>query len=212
MRTHVIAASAGTRFDEMRAAMKEYGSHSLAHSTLQADMKYHSCQSGYLAYRVINGGQTIAVLGDPVCAPHDLEECLVGFLDIHPGAIFLQISTATARVLQKLGLYINTLGRECWLDLNPAPRSSVEPFTTAGRIYERLRTTRNRCRREGIRIEEMELDEINPSVLVDISREWLKTKRVSSELTFLARPLANEPITQSDSPNVEDLYLQHAPG
>ncbi len=212
MRTNIFATAAGTRYDELRDAMKEYGAHSLAYSTLQPDMKYHSCPSGYLAYRVLHDGQTVAVLGDPVCALHDVEECLVGFLDIHPHAIFLQITLSTAAVLQKLRQYVNIFGKECWLDLNPPSYSRAEVFSLEGSKRERLRTSRNRCRREGIRVEERRLSEVDPAILVDISREWLSTKLVGSELQFLARPLGGKPITQKSTSEGEDFALHEEDG
>ena len=212
MKTNIMTTAALTRYDELRDAMKEHGAHSLAYSTLQTNMKYHSCSSGYLAYRVLRDGQTVAVLGDPVCAFHDLEDCLVGFLDIHPHAIFLQISQTTAGTLQRLGHYVNPFGKECWLDINPPLRSSAETFSVQGPKRERLRTTRNRCRREGIRIKEMQLSEIDAAILVDISREWLSTKLVGTELQFLARPLAGKPITEENTPEGEDFALQEEDG
>jgi hypothetical protein len=77
---------------------------------------------------------------------------------------------------------------------------------------ERLRTTRNRCRREGISVDEVCLSEIDPSILIDISRDWLTTKRVGSELQFLARPLAGRPISENNLPEAHDFTLQDDDG
>ena len=212
MRINSITTLADTRFDQLRAAFREHGSHSLAYATLQSNMRYHSCPSGYLAYRLLGDGHTVAVLGDPVCALSDLEECLVGFLDLHPTALFLQISSSTAHMLEKLDLYVNLFGRECWLDINRPLHTNTSPFSLRGRKMERLRTSRNRCRREGITIGEESLSDIDHAILRDISREWLATKRVGSELQFLARPLTGQPISANHQPVAADFVIQEEDG
>ncbi len=165
--------------------LRKYGSNALAYSTLQPGLEYFFSDDGYIAFsRFGTMRRSVHVLGDPIAG--DKESILRKFIQIHPAALFYQISKETAEILTSLcGYYINMCGLERVID--------VEKFCLDGKQMSDMRRFRNVCQKAGVQVfESVPQDHLN--AIRDISREWLSTKPVANkELNFLARPMVFEP-------------------
>eukprot|EP00775_Hariotina_reticulata_P001702 gene1702-2047_t len=107
----------------------------MAISTFQPGLYYFELPGiGYLAYALMSNGPEFlnilspVVLSDPVCNPGHFEVFAKAFLQQHPTAMFMQVSSTFARVLHaSCGLHINSVGGETELDL--------ATFTFSARVW-----------------------------------------------------------------------------
>ena len=163
--------------DERRSYVRSFGGHSMSTSLLAPGMRYFDVPgSGFVAYRT-EWGATLA-LADPVCAPGRRGAVVDAFLAAHPRAGFVQVSHEVARELAgRNGLYATQLGVETTVEL--------AGWTLAGRAKQVLRTALNAAERRGISVSEGASAEERAAV----SRDWLATRPVDTEIAFLIRPM-----------------------
>lgn len=160
------------------ACLKQFGSHSMAFSTLQPDMSYFDVPGvGYIAY-ARHWGMRFA-LADPVCHPHHRNLMLDRFLAHYPDALFVQVSKAVVDHLHQRHDYYGTqFGSESKVDL--------ANWSTRGAKKQIIRTAVNQARNQGIEIHE---SGFNPDVR-KISEAWIQTRRCkNNEIRFLIRPM-----------------------
>lgn len=160
------------------ACLKQFGSHSMAFSTLQPDMSYFDVPGvGYIAY-ACHWGMRFA-LADPVCHPHHRSLMLDRFLARFPNALFIQVSKPVVDHLHlRYGYYGTQFGSESKVDL--------AGWSTRGAKKQIIRTAINQARNQGIDIHE---SGFNHDVK-KISEAWIQTRRCkNNEIRFLIRPM-----------------------
>ena len=121
------------------------------------------------------------VLGEPVGAPHLIDDVVDSFLREHPRALFFQTSSAFAQRLHvRHGYRTTPIGIERMLD--------VSTWNTRGRRKQSIRSAVNGARNNGIAIaEDNELD------LNTVSPAWWRTRRRRT-LRFLVPPQRHRPL------------------
>ncbi len=183
----------GRRSVEQRLALiKQYGSHSLAYATLQADphgnplLEYFDKDGGFLAFSTAHCfGSRQIVLGEPICSPEATAGIVAAFVEKYPRAVFLQIGETVGRCLERLGLFVNRFGTETILD--------IESFSLKGNKREDIRRLLNRANRGGVEIKQWSDADETPSEAEQVNREWLQNRVVrSSELRFMVRPVVHK--------------------
>jgi len=164
------------RFDYLR----QFGTHCMAYSTLQPDMRYFDMPGvGYVAYRQYCG--TRFALGDPVCAFADIPRIIGEALREHRHTCFVQVREHTAMMLRdEFDLRALHMGVETLLPL--------AEWNLTGKRKQVVRTARNQASERGITVEE---DRWSAREEMDrVSDAWLGTRRVrSKQMSFLVRPL-----------------------
>jgi lysylphosphatidylglycerol synthetase-like protein (DUF2156 family) len=183
MQVTTSTATAGTR-DQIIQFMRKYGEGSLSYSALQDGMEWFvDPELGFVQYETT---ETIihraVVLGDPICADADREKLIARFLEKFPDPIFMHLSIDNAKLLEKLGFYINHMGIETVID--------VQNFTLTGSKKEFLRSQKNRAQKDGVTVAEIGSESgVSAEDLRHISEEWMHRKAVHDhELAFLVRP------------------------
>jgi len=162
------------------AHLVQYGSFSLAYSTLQDGLQYYEAHDGYLAYALYHG--TRFVLADPV-APVSVWPQIVGrFLREHPDACFCQISWQMAQLLVTHGYAINDLGTDFQLH--------IPTYKFTGANKSDIRSADRRLSREGFRIAELPEAAVCWATVRNVSELW-KQRRINKtrETSFLSRPI-----------------------
>ncbi|WP_026075626.1 DUF2156 domain-containing protein [Noviherbaspirillum massiliense] len=175
-----VLGSGATQIETARriACLKQFGSHSMAFSTMQPDMSYFDIPGiGYVAYAKHWGMRF--VLADPVCHPRHRELMLDRFLAEYPGALFVQVSKAVVDHLHhKHGYYGTQFGSESKIDL--------ATWSLRGSKKQIIRTAVNQARNQGIEIRESGFDHD----VKKISQAWIQTRRCkNNEIRFLIRPM-----------------------
>lgn len=168
--------------------LKKYGSFPIAYSAVYDDeMKHFEAEEGFIPY-VDTKAERVA-LGDPLCAPADMNSLIVKFLQQaqadRRSPVVLQCGLETARSFASHGFNANHMGVETNL--------KVATFSTEGKTMTKVRRWINSARNAGIQITEMSMQ--NPETVKDIatvSEEWLKGKINQAELRLLTRPLKLE--------------------
>jgi lysylphosphatidylglycerol synthetase-like protein (DUF2156 family) len=160
--------------------LTQYGSFSLAYSTLQDGLRYFETDIGYLAYAVYSG--TNFVLADPV-APISAWPHLVGrFLREYPESCFCQISRPMAQLLVRHGFAINDLGTDFQL------RIASYDFTGPGK--RNIRNAERKLSEGGFRIAELHETVVNWASVSEISERWKRRSiNRTRETAFLSRPI-----------------------
>lgn len=171
---------------KVRSALRQYGSHPIAFSTLQEGMEYFVHGNGYIAFRGARFAPFFPedkfVLGDPVCPPGEIGDIVSAFTDKYPRSCFCQVfRNETAEALAGRGFYVNKFGIETMLDL--------DGYSFGGKSRQTLRTTRNHARRAGIQVAESTIAEIGMESIGRVSKAWIASKTSNDgEIRFLARP------------------------
>lgn len=170
--------------------LERYGSHSMAYTSLEPDMEYFIVDGlGYIAYISFKHwfwarNERKIVLADPFCNNKNYQNILQLFLEKYPNTIFVQSSKEMVSVLNQLGLQINQFGIETEIPL--------EGFNLKGKHRAKLRQWQNKCKREGVVISELSIDECeNIDEIKALSKQWL-SKKGGDEFSFLVRPLRFE--------------------
>ena len=163
--------------------LKQYGSFTLAYSTLQPGLAHFVADWGYQAYQRI-AGVTIA-MGDPVCDPNRTADLLAAFLETHRKPSFFQVTEPVARFLESRRFYINHLGADMELHL--------PSYDFDGKKKQKLRQAMRRWARqeEGNHheIRELSFREVDIKQVEALSAAWKETRVVRrQELRFLTRP------------------------
>lgn len=158
--------------DYVRACLERYGSGCTTYSTLDPCMERFIVDGlGYIAYRTGGWpGATAFVLSGPVASPAGHRLLIERFLERFPKAAFLQAAEGTARILAEKGFYVNEMGVETEIRL-PC-------YTYRGRKKESLRRMTRRALESGVRVIEVEDPAPCAGRFKEISREWMRTKRI----------------------------------
>ncbi|WP_420475609.1 DUF2156 domain-containing protein [Noviherbaspirillum sp. ST9] len=160
------------------ACLKQFGSHSMAFSTLQPDMSYFDMPGvGYIAY-ASHWGMRFA-LADPVCHPQHRALMLDRFIEKYPNAVFVQVTKPVVDHLHSHYDYYGTqFGSESKIDL--------ATWSLRGAKKQIIRTAINQARNQGIEIRESGFNQD----VKKISEAWIQTRRCkNNEIRFLIRPM-----------------------
>ena len=165
--------------------LHQYASHSLAWSCLQPRMRFFGeANIGLIPYRTWMG--QCVVLGDPLCAPDQMQVLLEPFLQQHRNALFMQIHHRTAVLLKTRGYHATPVGVENEID--------TATFELSGKRKRDLRHYRNKARQGIVTVSEETDCRPLREELDAVSDAWLPMKSwFSRELEFLARPFQLEP-------------------
>jgi len=181
--------------EKLQPYFKKYGDSCIAYSGFQDNLEYFFIPDiGYISYLnfkhlIFSPRGRKIVLANPICAKENIRHLLEKFIEKYPRVMFIQISREVAVILDDIGYSINQFGVETEIN--------IPSYDLKGKTKSSLRQWRNKCLREKVEVEEIDLaqcDEIkNIKVL---SREWLKNKG-GKELFFLNRPFLYEKETDS---------------
>lgn len=162
----------------------------MAYTTLEPTMEYFiEPDIGYISYISYKHwlwarSERKIILSDPVCDSQQYKKIITKFLEKYPNVIFVQSSRAMAEVLSNMGFEVNCFGVET--DIN------LVNFDLKGKQRAKLRQWRNKCEREGVKVNEQEIaDYPSKESIEKLSRDWLK-KKGGKEYNFLVRPLRFE--------------------
>ncbi|HPE58938.1 MAG TPA: DUF2156 domain-containing protein [Thiolinea sp.] len=169
---------------ELMPYLQRYGTGCLAYSTLQQGLSHYLEPGiGYIAYLDFHHwlyaplGRRI-VLADPLCAPDQVQGMLERFIARYQRVVVLQCSAVTGGIMETLGYEVNHFGQIGDLPI---------PFELAGKERAKLRQWRNKCEREGVRVEEVPLSACDMTEISALSAEWIQDKG-DRELLLLTRP------------------------
>jgi phosphatidylglycerol lysyltransferase len=161
-------------------ALRKYGNFALAYSaTFQSGLNYFGSEDGFLAYKQV--GSTAFVLSDPLAPIGDCEALIRRFVGERNDVCFWQASRPVARILEKIGFYVNEMGTETRIDLDrydfDGPRK---------RNFRRALKYAAGC---GYTIAERSVSSLDRKELQTVSERWRQTRGVKNrEMTFLTRP------------------------
>ena len=162
----------------------------MAYTSLEPEMEYFIVDGlGYIAYISFKHwfwarSERKIVLADPFCDVSNYQNLLQLFLEKYPNTVFVQSSKKMAEVLCGLGLQVNQFGIETEIP--------IAGFSLKGKHRAKLRQWQNKCKREGVIISELPIDECqNLDEIKSLSKQWL-SKKNGSEFSFLVRPLRFE--------------------
>ncbi|HFC92039.1 MAG TPA: DUF2156 domain-containing protein [Leucothrix mucor] len=186
MQTHHPKILTSKNIDQLLPYFKQYGDSCMAYSGLQEGLEYFFVDGvGYISYLrykhlLFAPRGRVIVLANPICAKENIHSLLQQFINAYPTAQFIQISRECALILDQLGYQINQFGIETQL--------SIQHYDLKGKTKSSLRQWRNKCRREEVEIEEIDLSQGNElTEIKSLSQSWLKNKG-GKQLTFLNRP------------------------
>jgi len=172
------------KWERLSPFLKQHGREALSYATLQEGMEYFIDDCGYIAFNSIThpafARQPKAIaFSDPVCAPADYARLVTNFLKVHPRAAFAVVSEHCASVLRGLGFKANCIGYE--------PELPIQTYNTKGNWKELdlIKRARNEARREGIVINEVNLETLNRQSLDAVSSSWIGTKKVNDREIWL---------------------------
>ncbi|MCK5895955.1 MAG: DUF2156 domain-containing protein [Cocleimonas sp.] len=176
--------------EQLLPYFKRYGHFCMAYSGLQQGLQHFFIEGvGYISYlhyqHVLFAPKgRCVVLANPICAEEQTSMLLQHFLSENPSAIFVQIARPVAMMLDQLGYEVNQFGIETQL--------RIQEYELKGKTKSSLRQWRNKCRREQVEIQELDLSQCNEMAEVrSLSDAWLKTKG-NKPLSFLNRPFLYE--------------------
>lgn len=173
--------------------LKQYGRQALAYASLQDDMEYYIDEDGYIPFVSVRHlvfapfGKRI-VLADPIAAYENYPRIIKRFLDTHPHAAFVYISEQCADALKSLKFKVNCFGLD-----NILP---VQTYKTQGdwKEYDLAKRARNEVKREGLRIEEVDINTVDIQGLEAVSKRWLGSKILNDrEIWVYARKPVYKP-------------------
>lgn len=164
--------------------IRRHGRGCLTNASLQPGMRYLDLPGiGYVAYRRIGWPfPTTFIQGDPICDFGRRREVLDAILSRFWQPVFVQLRRRWAMELHKRGFYVNEMGREFEIPLHD--------WKPTGSTREPIRRALNACRKSGVEIRDIsQAVASRPDRLLEIHREWLKSRPVGSgEIRFLVMP------------------------
>jgi lysylphosphatidylglycerol synthetase-like protein (DUF2156 family) len=183
-----------TSLERRLELVKEYGSGTMAYSTLQRSSQganilqyFEPDKNGFIAYTEADvlGKRTIA-LGDPI-APASQKEALIQAFSSHfSHPVFFQAGYETGQLLEQNGFYVNRFGTDTLVD--------VPEFKTTGNKMEAIRRQINNDSKEGIIVQELPIETVSRKELDAITQQWIQSRMVKTgEMSFLVRPALSEP-------------------
>jgi lysylphosphatidylglycerol synthetase-like protein (DUF2156 family) len=177
------------KWERFSFPLRQNGRMAFSYATLQDGMSYFSSDNGYIAYvdqkhPVFAPRGKKIVLSDPICSREDAPGLVDEFLDYADSrAVFTIISPEFSADLRDRGFKVNCLGYEPVID--------IQNYNFDGNWKELhlLRRAKNEAKKHGIRIEEMDVRDVNSKSLEAISSGWLSGKQLSDrEIWMYARP------------------------
>lgn len=179
----VLLQVGGTEAERERALtiIKQYGRSSLAHFCLLPDKSYYFSPSGKTVIAYVPKGRGAIALGDPIGAPEDLKDAIIGYQQFCDGndwyPAFYQTLPDNLNLYKSLGFKAVKIGEEAIVDLHT--------FTTQGKAGRNLRNSLNRFHKLGYRVKFYQppiTDELLAQLKI-ISDRWLQ-ERQGSEKQF----------------------------
>lgn len=165
-------------------ALRKYGNFALAYSaTFQSGLDYFGGEDGFLSYKQV--GSTAFVLSDPLADPlapiGGCEDLIRRFVGERGDVCFWQASKPVAKILERIGFYVNEMGTETRIDLDrydfDGPRK---------RNFRRALKYAAGC---SYTIAERSVRSLDRCELQTVSERWRQTRGVKNrEMTFLTRP------------------------
>ncbi len=172
--------------DQLIPYFKQYGDSCMSYSGFQAGLEYFFIQEvGYIAYLpykhlLFSPRKRVIALANPICAKKDIVYLLQCFLKTYSKVIFIQISREIAVILDQFGYQINQFGIETEI--------AIQHYDLKGKTKSSLRQWRNKCQREQVEVEELDLSQCNQiEEIKSLSKAWLK-KKGGRQFSFLNRP------------------------
>ena len=146
----VVLKVGGTETERQQALaiIKGYGHSSLAHFCLLPDKNYYFSPSGKTVIAYVPKGRGAIALGDPIGAPEDLKDAIIGYQtfcelnDWYPA--FYQTLPDYLDSYKALGFKAIKIGEEAIVDLHS--------FTTQGKAGRNLRNALNRFYKMGYKV------------------------------------------------------------
>ena len=177
----VLLKVGGTEAERERALniIKQYGRSSLAHFCLLPDKSYYFSPSGKTVIAYVPKGRGAIALGDPIGAPEDLKDAIVGYQKFCDGndwyPAFYQTLPDNLNLYKSLGFKAVKIGEEAIVDLHT--------FTTQGKAGRNLRNSLNRFHKLGYQVKFYQppiTDELLAQLKI-ISDRWLQERRGSEK-------------------------------
>jgi lysylphosphatidylglycerol synthetase-like protein (DUF2156 family) len=172
------------KWERLSTFLQQHGREALSYATLQDGLDYFIDDCGYIAFNsvrhpVFARRPKAIAFADPVCAVEDYPKLISRFLKEHPRAAFAVVSEKCAEVLRGLGFKANCIGYE--------PELPIQTYNTRGNWKELdlIKRARNEAKREGIVIQEPNLETLNRQSLEGVSARWIQTKRVNDREIWL---------------------------
>jgi lysylphosphatidylglycerol synthetase-like protein (DUF2156 family) len=178
--TLLSSCRSGPRDSARLWALREFGNFALAYSAaFQTGLDYFGSEEGFLAYKQV--GSTAFVLANPLAPIGVCEELIRGFVSERSNACFWQASRPVAKILEKIGFYVNEMGTETRIDLGD--------YDFDGPRKRNFRRALHRVARDSYTIAERSVTSLNREELQTVSDRWRQTRGVKNrEMTFLTRP------------------------
>ncbi|MBE9047272.1 bifunctional lysylphosphatidylglycerol flippase/synthetase MprF [Pleurocapsales cyanobacterium LEGE 10410] len=169
----VLLPVGGTDEERERALdlIEQYGHSSLAHFCLLPDKSYYFSPSSNTVIAYVPKGRGAIALGDPIGAPTDLKDAIIGYRefcdrnDWYPA--FYQTLPENLKLYKTLGFKVVKIGEEAVVDLHT--------FTIQGKPGRNLRNSLNRFTKQGYSVKFYQppiADELLDKLKV-ISDQWL---------------------------------------
>jgi len=163
--------------DLARDLVKRYGYNPVSYLTLESDKRLFFGREveGAVAYGIV--GDTVVVLGDPICAPKDFILLLSEFRNfcdnVASGCIFMSVAGRFIDKYQEFGYQVTKCGEEAHFDL--------ATYTMAGGAAMKARQKVSRARRLGVTVREykptVQRERDTEAAIARVSREWLAGKK-----------------------------------
>ena len=163
--------------DRARDLIRRYGQNPVSWLTLESDKRlfFGRAAQGVVAYGIV--GDTVVVLGDPICAPADFIVLLSEFKNfcdnVASGCIFMSATDRFIDKYEEFGYKVTKCGEEAHFDLST--------YAMAGGAAMKARQKVSRARRLGVTVREyrpMERREREvEAAIARVSREWLAGKK-----------------------------------
>lgn len=160
-----------------RDLVLRYGHNPHSYLTLEHDKRlfFGRAVDGVIAYGVV--GDTIVVLGDPICSPDGFVVLMTEFrgfcATVASGCIFLGATDTFHDGYREFGYRITKCGEEARFDL--------ACYAMAGSAAAKARGKVNRARRAGITVREYQparrRDHDTETAIAHVSHEWLRGKK-----------------------------------
>lgn len=183
--TPYIGARARTQGEvrKVRELVKKYGENCSSYLALERDKRYLFCRTaeGVIAYGIV--GDTMVVLGEPICAPESLLTFLTEIIEYCEknaySLLFLNVTAALLDDFKKIGMGAVKCGEE--------PRFYLPAYSIAGGKGSKIRLNINHATKEGLKVLEYQPNRHRDLALeqeiTKISQEWFSMKKCS-ELVF----------------------------
>ena len=164
---------------QAREIIQQYGHSSLANFCLLPDKSYYFSPSGKTVIAYVPKGRGAIALGDPIGAPEDLKDAVIGYQefcdrnDWYPA--FYQTLPDNLVLYKSLGFKVVKIGEEGIVDLHT--------FTTQGKAGRNLRNSLNRFSKQGYQVKFYQppiADEMLDRLKV-ISDQWLNEMQGSEK-------------------------------